>query len=227
MFLRGTRHEMIVRATRLLRDTIHELSLKQERVVLAVPGGRNVAEIFLQLRESDVPWDKLDIFMLDERLVPIDHSESNFRQASEILDAVIEKERLHPFVLESDNPVIALEEYNRRLKDCGGTIDIVLASSGEDGHIASLFPSHPSVLDQGELFVAVHNSPKPPSERISASARCIARAQVGVLLFLGEEKRDALKNYFDQYKDYQDCPAKIISTLPIHYVLTDQETEEI
>lgn len=227
MVLIGSRQEMIAKATELIKNHIRSLLEEQDHVVLAVPGGRNVAEIFLRLRDSDVPWSHVDIFMLDERLVPTDHQESNFRQAHEILGAVVEKGRLHPFIFEADNPEAGLISYNDSLKDCGGKVDIVLASSGEDGHIASLFPNHPSLWDRGELFILVHNSPKLPADRISASADCIARAKIGLILFFGKEKRQALRNYQDPDKSLYECPAKMIGALPTHYVLTDQEVEKI
>lgn len=226
MLLSGTRLEMIARAAELIRDHIHELLLTKERLVLAVPGGRNVAEIFARLRDSEMPWHRLDIFMLDERLVTIDHQESNYRQAHEILGAVMAEGTLHPFSFPPGNPAAGLEAYNRCLQASGGRFDIVLASSGEDGHIASLFPHHPSVNDRGGPFILVRNSPKPPSERISASAHCISEAGIGVLLFLGEDKRDALGAFQNRATDYLQCPAKIIGTIPVHYVLTDQEVED-
>lgn len=227
MILEGTRQELIVKAAELIRDHIHSLLMKQERVVLAVPGGRNVAEIFRLLADFDIAWSRLDVFMLDERLVPLDHLESNFRQAFEILGRVLAEDQLHPFRFVPGGQEAGLAAYNDALAAVGGKVDIVLASSGEDGHIASLFPNHPSIRAQGQNFVLVKDAPKPPQERISASAHSIGKAGVGLVLFFGGEKRKALKNFLDPSATQDQCPAKIIAALPIYYVLTDQEVEEL
>ena len=62
---------------------------------------------------------------------------------------------------------------------------------GPDGHTASLFPGHPA-LHAGGVAVAVHDSPKPPPERVSFSLPLIARARYTLLLATGEGKREAL-----------------------------------
>jgi len=227
MILKGTRQELITKAAELIRDHIHSLLVEQERVVLAVPGGRNVAEIFRLLADFDIAWSRLDVFMLDERLVPLDHPESNFRQVLEILGGVLAEDQLHPFRFVPGEQQAGLAAYNDAFAAVGGKIDIVLASSGEDGHIASLFPNHPSIGELGQNFVLVKGAPKPPPERISASAQCIARAGVGLILFFGGEKRNALKSFLDPGATQDQCPAKIIAALPTHYVLTDQEVEEL
>jgi len=69
--------------------------------------------------------------------------------------------------------------------------DLILISSGEDGHVAALFPNHHSVRKQAEYFLTMNDSPKPPPERMTASLSLLKRSTIALVLFYGEGKKDA------------------------------------
>ena len=71
-----------------------------------------------------------------------------------------------------------------------GEFDLVLLGLGADGHTASLFPGRPH--DDSADVVAVHDSPKPPSERVSLSAARLSRARQVLFLVTGQDKRAAV-----------------------------------
>lgn len=223
MIIQGTAGHLAERAASILAQAIRQCLSAKNAAVLAVPGGRSVAAIFASLRQQEVAWGQLHIFLLDERLVPADHENSNFRLVREHLTTVSPAEMLHPFRYRPEDPQKGVAEYTEELQRYGGRFDIVLASSGEDGHIASLFPHHPSIGNPAGTFILVNDAPKPPPARMSASRALIEQADTGVVLFLGSGKAGALRNALDTRASIEDCPAKIVMELQHYTVLTDQE----
>lgn len=223
MILRGKRAQLDAKAAWIIVEAIQALLETKSKVIVAVPGGRSVYGIFQKLAESNIDWHRVHLFMVDERLVAIDHPESNFRLVVESLGEIVPATSLHPFVYDTATEDNGVREYERQLVQLGGSFDIVLVSSGEDGHIASIFPNHQSTMVDRRRFVLLEDSPKPPLRRMSATPSLIATAQVGLLLFFGAGKGVALKNFFNPKLSVSECPTKLISTLPKHYILTDLE----
>jgi 6-phosphogluconolactonase len=190
------------------------------RVVIGIVGGRSVAPIYAMFGQASLSWPQVHILLLDERLVPPDHPDSNFRLAFEALGSPAAS-RLVSFCTDSVNPKKNLQNYNEYLAGLGGRIDIILVSSGEDGHIASLFPGHPGLAQKQQGFILIADAPKPPPERMSAGIALLHQARLGLILFMGPAKKTALAHFFDTAQQEHDCPAKIIATLPTFHVFTD------
>ncbi len=223
MIIQGSREQLAEDAARIIAERIDVLLEKQAHAVIAVPGGRSVSRVFENLCKYNIPWQQIRLFLLDERMVALDDPQSNYRLVSGHLPENLPEGVLYPFRFDPDNPVSGVSAYQDKLHHCGGHFDIVLASSGEDGHIASIFPHHHSVHSKSSDFILMNDAPKPPPGRMSASCELISKADTGIVLFLGTAKRGALKNLFNPHLSYLECPAKIITQLPCCYVLTDQE----
>jgi len=153
----------------------------------------------------------------------LDDPLSNYLLVSKHLPKDLPEGVLHPFRFDADNPENGVKEYDKKLHQYGGRFDIVLASSGEDGHIASIFPHHHSVAHKSSGFIIMDDAPKPPEGRMSASPELMRKTDTGIVLFLGAAKKNALKNFLDQDLSCLECPAKLMAQLPSCYVLTDQE----
>lgn len=225
MIIQGSREQMVDRASSLLCEKTLMFLKKKQNVVIAVPGGRSVAAIYQRFRDCSLPWDRIHIFLLDERLVPANHPESNYRLVKEHLGHKAARHTIHQFKYDADNPSQSVVDYNRELKRCGERFDIVLASSGEDGHIASLFPNHHSVEQNTNGFFLLHDSPKPPPGRMSASRELIRQSDIGIVLFFGSGKQNALGSFLNKQLSIRECPARIFTMLPNYYLLTDLEAE--
>ncbi len=223
MILPGNRARLDAKAAWILAEAIQTLLDTKSKVIVAVPGGRSICGILQKLAKDNLDWHRVHFFMVDERLVAMDHQESNFRLVLESLGHILPATSLHPFVYDAAAGDFGVGEYERQLVRMGGRFDVVLLSSGEDGHIASIFPSKHTTVPGGDKFMLVKDSPKPPSRRITATPELISAAQVGLLLFFGSGKRPALKNFFNPKLSVSECPAKLISILPQHYILTDLE----
>lgn len=226
MILKGTRAELEKKTSAILEESIRNLLSKQEKVVLAVVGGSSVSNVFSHLQNASLDWQRIHLFMVDERLVPIDHPDSNYGLAVSYFSQIFPAKNLHPFVYDSNTDDFGVKKYEQHLEGFGGGFDVVLTSSGEDGHIGALFPKHRSVDSTNAYFVTMNDSPKPPSGRMSAAKMLIQRAQVGFVLFFGESKKEAYSNFMNEKMSIRDCPSKIIRQLPEHYILVDQEAGE-
>ena len=130
-------------------------------------------------------------WLVDERCVPVDHSDANARMLREALGAeariVAARGEL--------GPEDAAWLYARELVDALGPeplLDVVVLGLGEDGHTASLFPGHPEADAFHAPVIGVRGSPKPPPERITMTLPVLARARWTVLLATGAGKREAL-----------------------------------
>ena len=226
----GRRTESEIKVANLITKKIHEHLKSQKKIILGIPGGKSVSNIFSLLKHQNIPWEKVHIFMIDERLSKTDDSKSNFKQAEkEFLEYLVKQNKiprtnLHPYTYFNFPDEKGIQAYRNELKEISDKYDIILLSSGEDGHVASLYPNHESIKDQSEFFIIVKNSPKPPPKRLSASRKLLTKSKTSILLFFGESKKLAFKNFRDNYQGVYDCPAKLINLIEDSYVFTDLST---
>jgi 6-phosphogluconolactonase len=132
-------------------------------------------------------WRDVHLWYGDERVVPLDDEESNHRLCTAHLDAP--DATWHPIKPELGAEGAAAA-YAEELGDT--VLDVSLNGMGPDGHTASLFPGFPQLEADG-ICVAVHDSPKPPSERITLTLPKINASHRIVLLATGAEKAPMLE----------------------------------
>ena len=216
---------IISKVAAYLKDSIDKILDEKENVIIGLVGGRSISGILDVLKEENVDWSKIHIFMVDERLVPLDNELSNFRLINESLNDVISEENLHPFIYDEEKHDYSLASYESELKKYGGFYDIVVLSSGEDGHIASLFPNHSSLNDESNFFIIEKDSPKLPRKRMSISKNLLQKTKICLLLFKGITKTKALKKFLDKDSDIYSCPAKLVYSVDDSYVFTDIKLE--
>ncbi|MBE0436785.1 MAG: 6-phosphogluconolactonase [Methylomicrobium sp.] len=160
---------------------------------LVLAGGSTPEKVYQLLAESLADWSNWHIYYGDERCLPVDHAERNSRMAGSVfLDKVsIPAGQIHTMPAEL-GPEKAAEAYRPTIEQAG-RFDMVLLGMGEDGHTASLFPGHVHSID--ETVHAVFNSPKPPPERISLSAKTLSNSLQVLFLVTGAGKQEAVKQW--------------------------------
>ena len=167
------------------------------RFAIAIPGGSTAEALLPALCTVAVDWHTVDVFWLDERAVAPDHADSNYRVAREtwLSQVAVPPERLHRLRGEAadlDVAAFAAERELRRTLGAGGRIDVALAGVGPDGHVASLFPDHPSLGEPSRWMVAVEDSPKPPPRRLTMTLRAFAAVDLLVVAAFGAGKAEAV-----------------------------------
>jgi 6-phosphogluconolactonase len=214
-------------AGRLLCDKLRAALAGRERVNLAVPGGRSAAAIFQAMVGEEIDWRRIHFFVVDERLVPVDHPDSNFKLLRDHLVAPlaragrIDPGNAHPFVLDTASVDRGAGRYEKALAEHGFRYDVVLLSAGEDGHVGALYPNHHSIENRHHGFIVMDDSPKPPPGRMTSSLSLMQTADAAVLLFIGEAKREAYARFNDAQCPVSDCPAKLVLPIRDASVLTD------
>jgi 6-phosphogluconolactonase len=172
-----------------------EVIARSGRARLAVPGGSAAAALGVARRAlaAGGSWTDVSLTWVDERCVPFDDPASNRGAAyrAGCLDA--DAPPAHELALYEDGETPS--EACRRVAAGLGSLfaselDVVLLGMGEDGHVASLFPGHPT--PPGALVAHVPDSPKPPPHRVTLTRRALATARATIVLATGERKRDAL-----------------------------------
>lgn len=173
------------------------------KIVLA--GGSTPKKIYQLLVNAKTDWSKWMIYYGDERCLPSDDKDRNSIMATcSLLEKVdIPASQIFPMPTEL-GAVKAAEKYRQTIADVE-LFDLVLLGMGEDGHTASLFPGHLHNLD--ETVHEVYNSPKPPSDRISLSAKTLANTRQLFFIVTGDSKREPVK----QWKQGVDLPIATIS----------------
>ena len=214
-------------AARHLCEKLREALAAKKQVNVAVPGGRNVAKIFEVMQGEQVDWQRVHFFIIDERLVPIDHPDSNYKLLQEhFINPLVRMGRIlpgnaHPFIFDPAREDRGAEQYERVLAEHGFRYDIILLSSGEDGHVGALYPNHHSIMDNHHGFIVMDDSPKPPPERMTSSLSLMQTADTALILFVGEAKREAYTKFKDIQCPVAACPAKLVLVLKDTTVFTD------
>jgi 6-phosphogluconolactonase len=141
-------------------------------------------------------WSRIHLFWGDERCVPSNDPQSNYRMIREsFLDHVpMPASNIFPIDVTLD-PERAAITYAAVLGE--KPLDLILLGMGDDGHTASLFLTTPRLREESRLAIATR-SPLPPVNRISLSLRAINAARKVIFLILGEHKADRLAQVMDQ-----------------------------
>jgi 6-phosphogluconolactonase len=169
-----------------------------------------------------MPWDRVHFFWGDERHVPPDHTDSNYRMTNEaMLSRVpIPPENIHRIRAENPDAGKAAEEYEQELRgffkfetEQLPPFDCVFLGMGSDGHTASLFPGT-KALHERERLVVSNWVDKLQSYRITMTTPVLNNADIVIFLVSGEEKAEPLRVVLEGEKQTDLFPSQLIE--PTH-----------
>ena len=183
-------------AAHITIDALQQAIRQHGRAVWVLAGGTtpNIAyQIIADGYLDRVDWSQVTFVLGDERIGPQDGPDNNWQIIEELfLQHIPDAHFLRP----QSNQVAedAAADYERHLRAIE-RFDVTWLGMGPDGHTLSLFPDHADFNpDDSRLVVPVHNSPKPPADRISLTLAALDRSQTTLILATGESKRAAFQN---------------------------------
>jgi 6-phosphogluconolactonase len=219
----GDAGEVALKAARHFARLADQYVVGCGRFTVALSGGSTPRAMFSLLAQAPfadtVPWDSIYFFWGDERCVPPDHPDSNYRMARETLlaEAPVTADQVHRVPTERGDPTMVAELYEadirREMNILPGQLprfDLILLGMGPDGHCASLFP-HTEALQVRDRLVTANFVPKLNTNRITFTVPVINNAAAVVFLVAGADKADALAAVLEGAYDPETYPSQLIA----------------
>lgn len=194
---------------------------ERNRFIIALSGGstpKNLYNLIAANASSTLPWDRMFFFFGDERHVPPDNPESNFRMANESLLSKVPIPAGNIFRVTSENPdaSAAAEAYEKSLRSFFAVqagefprFDLILLGMGPDGHTASLFPETAALQEKSRLVVA-NWVEKLKTHRITFTLPMINAARCVLFLVSGTDKAAALHEVLEGRQPAEKYPSKLV-----------------
>jgi len=208
--------ELSNRAADKLVEISKESIAASGRFTVVLSGGSTPKALFRLLSSEtykhEVGWSKTFFFFGDERNVPPDADESNFRMANEnlFMPLGISDEKIFRWKTELGDPSAAADDYESKLRSTFDTkvpiFDLIFLGMGADGHTASLFP-HTKALDETGRLAVANPVPQMNMTRLTFTYPLINAAQNVAFLIAGADKADMFAKVVDGTEDLHELPS--------------------
>ena len=182
-----------------------------------MPGGRSIARVAEYLAAEDLPWSAVHVFLVDERCVSVNDTASNYQALRHVFfEPLLNSERIA-----RDN-VHLPQEIGRSNCDAETyTHELAGVAPSGEAEFDVVFPDHPSVRETGRRFIISDNAPKAPPRRVSASRELIENASTAVVLFLGEGKQEAMRDFRHADSPVEERPCRMLYRVNDAWAATD------
>lgn len=197
------------------------------RFIFALSGGSTPKRLYELLAQppyrDEVDWTRIEFFWGDERTVPPEHADSNYRMTREALlqPLGIAPEQIHRMVGESPDLDAAAQEYEAEIAHVFGipvsdeppAFDLVLLGLGPDGHTASLFP-HTAALQERTRWVVANQVPQQNTWRLTLTVPVLNQASEVLFLVDGSKKASVLAEVLEGPPDADRLPSQLVQPSP-------------
>jgi 6-phosphogluconolactonase len=212
------------RAAQYFLEMASEAVQAQGRARIAISGGSTPKATFALLADRNepwrnhMPWDNLELYWVDERCVPPEDADSNYRMTREALleRAPLRPEQIHRIEGELE-PEAAAARYESELRNSfrlegaeSPRFDLVQLGMGPDGHTASLFPHTEAIQELSRLAVANHAPGQKQSWRVTLTWSVINHAKSVFFLIAGADKAAVLNEVLTGPRDPGRLPSQLI-----------------
>ncbi|KAJ6387659.1 hypothetical protein OIU78_017374 [Salix suchowensis] len=209
--------------------TVDQNNRKKEGHFTVVVSGGSLIKSLRKLVEApyvdSIDWSKWHVFWVDERVVPKDHPDSNYKLA---FDGFLSKVPIPSgnvyAINDALSPEGAADDYETRLKHLVHTgvinkssvsgfpkFDLMLVGMGPDGHVASLFPGHPLLKENQKWVTHITDSPKPPPGRITFTFPVINSSSYIALVVCGAGKASVVQTALGKSQNSDVFPVQMVS----------------
>lgn len=199
-----TTDELYKGAAELIAGLISSFIRLNQKCSLVLSGGSTPGKLYRLLADhykTEIDWRKVSLFWCDERFVPVEHPDNNYKL---VRDTLIIHTNIQPesiFKINTDiSPEESALEYEERMKIFFGNsdypvFDIILLGLGKDGHTASIFPGTEAV-DEDKRWVMGYNPAAVDTKRITITLPVINNAKNVIFIVSGEDKKEIIEKIF-------------------------------
>ncbi|MGC2400371.1 MAG: 6-phosphogluconolactonase [Acidobacteriaceae bacterium] len=212
------------RAAQYFVDGIRAAAGARGKARIAVSGGHTPKNTFAMLADpsaqfrEQIPWENLELYWVDERCVPPDHPDSNYRMTREAMLDQVPMDKSQIFRVQGElDPDEAASKYESAIRQSfrleGAEMpvfDMLELGMGPDGHTASLFPHTDGLHELMRIAIANHVPQQKETWRVTLTSPVINRARDVFFLIEGTDKVAALKQVFTGPYDPETYPSQLI-----------------
>jgi 6-phosphogluconolactonase len=216
LLLYETPEELAEASARDFATMTQEAMDERGRFAVALAGGstpKATYEVLARDYANELDWSRVHVFFGDERTVPPDDEDSNYRMAYETLLSHVPVGSVHRMRGEL-SPDEAAASYEEELRAFFGQVDVprfdlILCGLGEDGHTLSLFPET-AALDVNDRWVVANPVLKLGTTRLTLTVPVVNASRAVTFVVAGESKAEALKEVLEGDADPRAYPAKLV-----------------
>jgi 6-phosphogluconolactonase len=216
-----TPQELFQAAADEIIGVVHESVRQRGRFTIALSGGSTPKGLYtlIAANATSLPWDKMFFFFGDERHVPPDHPDSNFRMANEVLlsKVPVPVSNIFPIPAEIPDAAASADAYEKTLREFFSLkpgefprFDVVLLGLGPDGHTASLFPETAALRETSRLIVA-NWVEKLKSFRITLTLPVLNAGRLVGFLVSGTDKASVLHEVLEGKSQGEKYPSRMVN----------------
>jgi 6-phosphogluconolactonase len=193
--------QVAARAAAYLEQAIREALTHQKSFSLAISGGRTPWEMLKILSKADLPWQRINLFQVDERVAPDGHPDRNLTQLFQAIAGtpMVTQLRIFPMPVTAEDLDSAATEYTEVLNEVteGKGLDMIHLGLGSDGHTASLVPGDEVLAVQNRLVACTHNSYQ-GRIRMTLTYPLLNAAKQILWVVTGSEKKEMVQRMLQQ-----------------------------
>lgn len=222
------------RVAEAFREAARDAVALRDHFHVGLAGGKTPRGCYTQLNlMKGVPWEHIQLFIGDERAVPLNHELSNYRMVRERLlpdnEALVGRvHHLSTFEKSLEDVVIQYQRLLEEILGKEGIFDLLLLGLRPDGSTAGLLPGRPESRERESLVVAVRNADDGP-DRISVGPRAIRTAREIWVIATGREKAEVVRHLLRDAPEPSDCPAAWILRAkgPVRFFLDEASASQL